>query len=47
VGRDRQAQDAVSEEGEPLVRLLAVLNPGRVRESLALQVVGKLIEEGF
>jgi hypothetical protein len=47
VGRNRQAQDAVSEEGEPLVRLPAVLDPGGVRESLALQVFGKLIEEGF
>jgi hypothetical protein len=47
VGRDRQAQDAVPEEGETLIRLGALANPRGVRERLALQVFRELIEEGF
>ncbi len=32
--RDRELEDAVPQELEPLVRLGAVLRPGRVREDL-------------
>jgi hypothetical protein len=42
---DGQAQDAVSQEREPLIRLAAVVDPRGVRERLADEIVRKLIEE--
>jgi hypothetical protein len=45
VGGDREAQDAVSQERQPLVGLLALLDPRRVRERLPLEIFGELIEE--
>jgi hypothetical protein len=45
VGGDREAQDDVPQEGEPLVRALALVDPGGVRERLRGEVVGKLIEK--
>jgi hypothetical protein len=45
VGGDREAQDAVPQEGEPLVGLGALLDPRRVGEGLPLEIVGKLIQE--
>ena len=45
MGGDREAQDAVSQEREPLVRVGAVLDPRGVREGLALEFIGELIEK--
>jgi hypothetical protein len=45
VRRDRQAQDAVAEEGEPLVRVAAVVDPRGVREGLLGELVGQLIQQ--
>jgi hypothetical protein len=45
VGGDREAQDAVSEEGEPLVGLGALVDPRGVGEGLPLEIIGKLIQE--
>jgi len=42
---DREAQDHISEEGEALVGLRAVLGPGGVGEGLAREVRGQLIEQ--
>jgi hypothetical protein len=42
---DGQAQDAVPQEREPLIGLAAVVDPRRVRERLADEIVRKLIEE--
>jgi hypothetical protein len=44
VGGDREAQDDVPEEGQALVRALALVDPGRVSERLRGEVVGELIE---
>jgi hypothetical protein len=44
VGGDGEAQDDVSEEGEPFVRALALVDPRGVRERLRGEVVGELIE---
>jgi hypothetical protein len=46
VRRDREAQDAVPQEREPLVRLGPLVDPRRVREGLVREFVGQLIEEG-
>ncbi|MDQ3086913.1 MAG: hypothetical protein M3Q67_08985 [Actinomycetota bacterium] len=43
--RDRELEDAVSEELEALVRLGAVLGPGRVREYLLEPVFRKLVDQ--
>jgi hypothetical protein len=45
VGRDGEAQDAVPQERQPLVRLAAVVDPRRMRERLLNEVVRELIEE--
>jgi hypothetical protein len=45
VGGDGEAQDAVPQEREPLVRLGALVDPRRVREGLALEFIGELIEK--
>src|SRR4051812_15836227 len=42
---DRQAEDAVAEEGEARVRVAAAVRPRRVREDLLAQVFGKLVEQ--
>jgi hypothetical protein len=44
---DGEAQDAVSQEREPLVRLGPVVDPRRMSERLALEVIRELIEEFF
>ena len=43
--RHGQAEHAVAEEGEPRVGVRAPLGPGGVREHLAVQVLGQLVEE--
>ena len=45
VGGDRQAQDDVPQEREPLVGVGAVLHPGRVGEGLPAQVLRQLGEQ--
>ena len=45
MGGDREAQDDVTEEGEPLVGLGALLDPRRVRERLPPERVGQLVEK--
>jgi hypothetical protein len=44
---DREAQDAVPQEREPLVGDGPVVDPRGVRERLALEVFRELIEEGL
>ena len=43
--RHGQAEHAVAQEGEPGVGVRAPLGPGGVREHLAVQVLGQLVEE--
>jgi hypothetical protein len=45
VGGHREAQDDVPEEGEPLVRALALVDPRRMRERLRGDVIRELIEK--
>jgi hypothetical protein len=42
--RDGDAEDAVAEEGEPLVGLRAVLDPGGMRERLLGEALRELFE---
>ena len=42
VGGDREAQDHVPEEGQPLIGLGAVLDPGRMGEGLPPKVLRQL-----
>jgi hypothetical protein len=44
--RDSQVENAVAEEGEPLVGGGPVLDPGGVRERLAGELVRELVEQG-
>ena len=44
-GGDREAQDDVSQEREPLVGVGAAVDPGGVRERLLREIFGELIEE--
>ena len=42
---DREAEHAVAEEREALVGVRAALAPGGVREDLAQQILGQLVEQ--
>jgi hypothetical protein len=45
VRRDRDAEDAVAEEGETLVRVAAVVDPRGVGEGLLGELVGQLVQQ--